>query len=610
MSVGKRGIEMKKPAQDLKTWIEKEFFHAVPVFIAALDKELNIVYANEAFKNKFGGWEDKKCFHVYKKRDSICEDCTSRLAFSNSKTSVSEQTGYDKNGKLIHYIKYTVPVIGDGNQVNYLVEISTETTRFKKTEEEYRLLFEQVPCHVMIIDRDFKIVRANKQTEDMIQNLKGEYCYSALKGKEERCLECTAKLAFEDGMQHTGNHVWKLTDGRTLNMHVISIPLKDEDEKYDLVMEMAVDISKTVKLQESLEIAHNYLESLINTSMDGIVGISSRGKVEVFNSAARSLFKIDHGQIVSLEDINTMLPKGFLARVSEDKGHVYLPEARLKRSDGDKFYGRLIGNKLRNLQNTIGMAFSVHDISLVKKLEKEKIEAERMAIVGQTVAGLAHGIKNLINALDGGMYFLKSGLGKGDIKRVQKGIETLTRNIERIRLFSKAFLNYSRFRTITPTLCNPVDIVTEVVESFAAKVKENKITIKLEADQNIPPASLDYEKIHECMTNLVGNAIDSFVNVDKDRDKTLWIKVYDEEGSIYIEVKDNGCGIDKDHRQRLFNKFFTTKGLEGTGLGLLMTQKIIKEHGGNISVLSKKGQGSIFRLRLIRGRLPKKTFHP
>ncbi|WP_457552337.1 ATP-binding protein [Desulfobacula sp.] len=477
--------------------------------------------------------------------------------------------------------------------------------QLKRTAEEYKLLFEQVPCYVVVIDKEFKIVRANKLASDMIKNLKGEYCYSALKGRKEKCIECTARRTFEDGMQHTGHHIWKLSNQGTLNMHVITGPLKNEDGNYDLVMEMAVDISKTVKLQDNLEVAHNYLESLINTSMDGIIGISKKGKVEVFNSAARSLFDIGQGQIVSLEDINTMLPKGFLAQVSEGKGHVYLPEAELKRSNGDKFYGRLIGNKLMGSKETIGMAFSVHDISQMKKLEKEKIEAERMAIVGQTVAGLAHGIKNLINALDGGIYFLKSGIGKGDIKRIHKGIETLVRNIERIRLFSKAFLNYSRFRAITPALNNPADIVTEVVESFAAKISENNIKIKLQVDPQLALVPLDYEKIHECVTNLVGNAIDAFADVDKDRDKKIWVTAYEEEGAIYIEVKDNGCGIDKDHRKRLFNKFFTTKGLEGTGLGLLMTQKIIQEHGGNISVLSKKGEGSIFRLRLIRGRLPK-----
>ncbi|MCP3876442.1 MAG: PAS domain S-box protein [Desulfobacteraceae bacterium] len=596
---------MTETPQDLKDWIEKEFFNAAPVFIAALDPELNIIYANQAFENRFGDWKGKKCFDIYKKKNEICEDCTSRFAFSNAKTSVSEQTGYDKNGHLIYYIKYTVPVIDKKGQVNYLVEISTETTRFKKTEKEYKLLFEQVPCNVMIINRQFQVVRANKRAEDMIGNLQGEYCYSALKGRKEKCLECTARQTFDDGMQHTGYHVWNLTDGRTVHMHVITILLKAEEKTHDLVMEMAVDISATVKLQSRLETAHSYLESLINTSMDGIVGISKRGKIEVFNTAARSLFNIDKGQIVSLEDINTMLPKGFLAKVSEERSHVYLPDAQLKRSNGDKFSGRLIGNKLKDIDKNIGMAFSVHDISQLKNLEKEKIEAERMAIVGQTVAGLAHGIKNLINALDGGMYFLKSGIGKGDIKRVHKGIEALTRNTERIREFSMAFLNYARFRTITPKDCDPAEIINEVIESFTAKATKNNIRFIFKEDQKISPVFLDYEKIHEALTNLVGNAIDAFSDIEDTRKKTITINLFEEEGSIFIEVQDNGHGIDDEHRKRLFQKFFSTKGLEGTGLGLLMTKKIIQEHGGNISVFSKLGEGSVFRVRFLRGRLSK-----
>ncbi len=597
---------MTEPAEDLKAWIEKEFFHAVPVFIAALDRELNIIYANKAFEDKFGDWRGKKCFDVYKKKDAICEDCSSRFAFSNAKTSVSEQTGISRNGRLIHYIKYTVPVIDTNGQANYLVEISTETTKFKETEKEYKLLFEQVPCNIIIINRGFKIVRANKKAEDMIGNLQGEFCYSALKGRNEKCLECTARQTFEDGLQHTGNHIWNLTDGTAVNMHVITILLKGEEDHEDRVMEMAVDISRTVKLQNRLETAHHYLESLINTSMDGIVGISQKGKVEVFNTAARSLFNIDQGQVVSLEDINTMLPQGFLARVSEERGHVYLPEIELKRSNGEKFLGRLIGNKLKDSEKRIGMAFSVQDISRLKKLEEEKIEAERMAIVGQTVAGLAHGIKNLINALDGGMYFLTSGIGNGDIKRVQKGIETLTRNIERIRAFSKAFLNYARFRDINPNDCNPIDIINEVMESFAVRAQENHIRLVFLQGGNIDPVSLDYEKIHEALTNLVGNAVDAFSGMEETRGKEIKIKLFEEEGAIIIEVADNACGIDEEQRKRIFKKFFTTKGLEGTGLGLLMTKKIIQEHGGRISVSSKKGEGSVFRIRLLKRKLPKR----
>lgn len=599
---------MDRTHEELHEWIEKKLFNAAPVFIAALDKQLNIIYANPAFENRFGSWQGRPCYDVYKKQSGFCDDCTSKLAFSNAKTCVSEQTGTDKNGTPIHYIKYTVPVADNDGNINYLVEISTETTRFKKTEQEYKLLFDQVPCHIIIIDRDFKIVRNNRRAENMITGLKGEYCYEILKGRKEKCLECTARKTFEDGRQHTGYHVWHLGDGRVLHMHVITILIRGETPEQDLVMELAVDISDTVKLQGRLENAHNYLESLINTSMDGIVGISKRGKVEVFNNAARRLFNISQGQIVSLEDINTMLPKGFLAEVSEEKGHVYLPEAKLKRSSGETFFGRLIGNRLKASGETIGMAFSVHDISRLKKLETEKIEAERMAIVGQTVAGLAHGIKNLINALDGGMYFLKSGIGQGDIGRIHKGIEALARNIERIRTFSKAFLNYARFRALEVRLCDPKEIIIEVIESFTARAKENDIRLIFENGQSVvAPIYLDYEKIHEALTNLVGNAIDAFQDIMDSRKKCVSVKLYEEEGSVYMEIKDNGSGIDEEQKKRLFNKFFTTKGLEGTGLGLLMTKKIVQEHGGNISVFSSKGEGSVFRVWFLKGRLPKPT---
>ena len=82
---------------------------------------------------------------------------------------------------------------------------------------------------------------------------------------------------------------------------------------------------------------------------------------------------------------------------------------------------------------------------------------------------------------------MKSGIGKSDIKRVHKGIEILTRNIERIREFSMSFLNFARFRDINPEECNPFDIATEVAESFEAKAKEFDIQISVVQEQEIAP---------------------------------------------------------------------------------------------------------------------------
>jgi signal transduction histidine kinase len=203
------------------------------------------------------------------------------------------------------------------------------------------------------------------------------------------------------------------------------------------------------------------------------------------------------------------------------------------------------------------------------------------------------------------MYYLKSGIGKSDITRVYKGIETLDRNIVRINSFSRSFLNYSKKNELAPQLCGPVSLVKEVIESFSANAKKNHINLKVVVEKELEPAVIDYEKMHECLTNLVGNAIDACIEDTKKSDFLVQIKISEEERIILFEIIDNGCGIDKENRKKLFNKFFTTKGLNGTGLGLLMAKKTVQEHGGNMDVISKKGKGTTFRIRLFRKWLPK-----
>jgi PAS domain S-box-containing protein len=577
----------------------------IPVCVGIIDREFNLVYANAAFEVKFGSWKNKKCFNVYKKRESLCDDCNGALAFNDGRPRVSEETGYDVNGLLTHYIKHTVPLPDETDEIRYLMEISIDITEYKKMRREYQLLFDQVPCNILLIDRNFQIVRANKKAEEMLGVLEGKHCYEALKGRTDKCLECTAKKTFEDGLLHTGYHVWKTKDGKTNNLYVITIPLTPENGKFDTVMEMAVDITPTLKLEGKLKIAHSYLESLINTSMDGIIGVNNKGKVTIFNPAARKLFKVEEKQIISRDELNSMLPLGFLAEVSEGKGHVYLPETELKRIDGESFPARLVGSKLSDGDASIGMAFSIQDLSHLKKLEAEKIESERMAIVGQTVAGIAHGIKNLIYSLEGGMYLLSSGLSRSDIKRVHEGMETLSRNIERVSVFVKSFLNYSRARLINSKLYNPFDIAKEVVESFRVRAEEHGIKLDIETVGDLEPASLDYEKMHECITNLIGNAIDACIVAHPEGGGKVTMRIYEEYRIINYVVEDNGCGMDRKTQKKVFNKFFTTKGLDGTGLGLLTAKKNVQEHGGSINLVSKPKKGTTFRIRLPRRKLPK-----
>ena len=245
------------------------------------------------------------------------------------------------------------------------------------------------------------------------------------------------------------------------------------------------------------------------------------------------------------------------------------------------------------------------DITQVKRLEEEKREAERLAAVGETVAGIAHGIKNVLMGLEGGMYAVNSGIELADDERIARGWTMLEENITRISQFVKEFLDFARGRAARVSLIDPNAPVRRVAEPFGEQAAQAGITLQLDLQDDIPDAPLDEDGIYTCLANLVSNAIDACLLADAKRAYVIKISSREENGTLVYEVVDNGQGMDYEISRKVFSKFFSTKGSDrGTGLGLLTTKKIVHQHGGEISFTSKEGEGSAFRIALLRDRLP------
>jgi len=242
------------------------------------------------------------------------------------------------------------------------------------------------------------------------------------------------------------------------------------------------------------------------------------------------------------------------------------------------------------------------DITAVKKLERQVIDAERLGAVGQTVAGLAHSIKNILMALEGGKYIVGLGLKKNDRKMIDEGWDVLERNFDKTTSLVKDFLSFSKGRLPRLKMIEPVDIVTEIIDLYKDIAAQSGINLKVEVVGNVRKAPLDPDGIHTCLTNLVSNAIDA-CQMGKQRGSEVVISVTDQRNKLVFEVSDNGSGIDHDIKQKIFTTFFTTKGGEGTGLGLLTTRKIVQEHGGKVTVYSETGKGACFRMEFPRKRL-------
>ncbi len=225
------------------------------------------------------------------------------------------------------------------------------------------------------------------------------------------------------------------------------------------------------------------------------------------------------------------------------------------------------------------------------------VQAERLAAVGQTIAALSHHIKNILQGLRSGSEILKMGLQDMDAALLQQGWKNIEKNQAKIYDLVMDMLSYSKERepSIESTDLNAV--ARDVLELLAPRAKELGIKLKATLEPTLPKCPADPEGIHRALLNIIGNAFDAVESTAAPRVHVATMK--EEEGEwLRFEVRDNGGGIPPEKINDIFRPFISTKGARGTGLGLAVSRKILREHGGDILVRSQPGQGSLFVLRL------------
>ncbi|PKN08367.1 MAG: hybrid sensor histidine kinase/response regulator [Deltaproteobacteria bacterium HGW-Deltaproteobacteria-8] len=242
---------------------------------------------------------------------------------------------------------------------------------------------------------------------------------------------------------------------------------------------------------------------------------------------------------------------------------------------------------------------------LVEQKTRELLAAERLAAVGQTVAGLSHAIKNLASGLEGSIFLLGKGLELDRRTYLEQGWEMLKANVEKIKNLSLEMLRFAKPEDLKPAPCDPALPAREVTELLQLKAKAAGVELSLAAPENMAPVVLDAEVLHRCLMNLVGNALDACqaagFGPETPGGRARLTVEPQPGGGVRYSVSDNGCGLTEEAKSRLFTAFFSTKGEGGSGLGLMTTKKIVEAHGGSIAVASANGTGTTFSI-VIPGR--------
>jgi signal transduction histidine kinase len=258
-----------------------------------------------------------------------------------------------------------------------------------------------------------------------------------------------------------------------------------------------------------------------------------------------------------------------------------------------------------------GISFSEEDLRLLTglaaqvsiaiengRLYDEVEQSRRLAAIGQTVSGVAHCVKNVLNGMEGGLFIAKRGLETRTDEKIAKGWGMLERNSSFLKTLVLDMLDYSKNRPPEYQELTLNTLFEEMMAFVEGRATEGGIALSLNIDEAIGNVFLDATRMKRALLNIVANAIEATPEGGKVEISAVQVPPE----AYLLSIADTGGGIPEDKLATIFEPFFSTKGSKGTGLGLPVTKKIIEEHGGKIEIQSTVGEGTVFKITLPTGR--------
>jgi PAS domain S-box-containing protein len=349
----------------------------------------------------------------------------------------------------------------------------------------------------------------------------------------------------------------------------------------------------------------DFQKRLIRNSFDGIIAADAVGTVTIFNRVAAQLTGHTHEEVVGRTDWRVFFEDGLekamdTPRTWEKVRRVrgFPPrESKVKHRDGHLVDVRLSGISLYERGRHIGRVFFFQDLREVHRLKEDLIRSERLAATGQAAASISHSLRNILDGAGGGLYVFRHGRRIGDEGKMETGLDMIERNVGIVSDLVKDLLNFAKERTPEYEEVDPRALIEDVFADIGAREPEH-VELLAEVAARAGKVMVDLHAFRQCLGNLVRNALEA---VPPDRAGTVRVGYAVEDERAVFTVSDDGVGMSPETIEKVRGGMYSTKGSKGTGLGLLVAQKIVTEHRGVLTIESEEGKGSIFRIEIPVG---------
>ncbi len=230
-------------------------------------------------------------------------------------------------------------------------------------------------------------------------------------------------------------------------------------------------------------------------------------------------------------------------------------------------------------------------------LEKSKLTSH-LSSLGLMMGSISHDIKGGLTNLDGGLYLARSGLARKDFSSMSEGLDMLDQAVDRIKKLILDILMYSKERKLTVKPVLVTKFIQDIIKSMTMKIGTRPIRFKTYTTHTPDTMAVDSEFMMSALINILDNAVDACLEDPSDTDHLIELCIEEKKDHLSIWIKDNGCGMVMETREKIFELFYSSKSTKGTGFGLFITHSIITRHKGTLTVESLPGKGSTFTIRL------------
>ncbi len=349
---------------------------------------------------------------------------------------------------------------------------------------------------------------------------------------------------------------------------------------------------------EELRGLKEYNENILESLDSGIVVLDLEGRVARWNRAIEALLGRPRSEVLG-QELGTVFPEAFLEALRgalvlgdhEEIAHIY--KLHLPSADGRSL---IVNVSVAPFQaapgERHGTILILDDVTARVRLEEQLQHTEKMASVGLLAAGVAHEVNTPLAGISSYTQLLRGQLDEGDPR--QQVLEKIEKQSFRAAKIINSLLNFSRS---SGTEFERVDVnkaLLDVLSLVEHQLEGSKIRLRRELSAGVPPVRGNENRVQQVFFNLVLNARDAMPSGG-----WLTLRTYADDDTVVVEVGDTGHGIKREHLRRIYDPFFTTKGIgKGTGLGLSVSYGIVQELGGAIFVESAPGQGTTFQVAL------------